>query len=92
MYLNEQLAHKTGVDGPKKGYPRRIHRVSSHARLLATPRGVVVLPAGGQFSLLHGASCIGIMLSLGHGLNPLFNPPRCAERATRRTVSSSFVS
>ena len=40
---------------------------ANNERLLATPHGVVVLPGGGQFSLLYGLySCIGMMLSLGH--------------------------
>ena len=44
--------------------PRRIPRMKSIIRGLATPRGVA---GSGQFSLLRGASCIGITLSLAHG-------------------------
>ena len=47
--------------------PRRIPRIKSIIRGLATPRGVAVLPGSGQLSLLRGASCIGITLSLAHG-------------------------
>ena len=50
------------------------------ARLLATPRGVAVLPGGGQFSLLRGASCIGIMQLVWGTAEPAI----CSSKTTLR--------
>ena len=76
----------TLMKSTKAQNPRRIPRKANNARLLVTLRHVAAL----QFSLVRGARCIGIMLSLGHGRTRSAsfenNLPRCAERANSRKL------